>query len=229
MNTDTPFLIFSTPRSRSTLLMRILDSTPGVRCGGEKRDLLWSLKKLHAQRDELYAQTPAAFDTIEAQLSAGHFPSHLNHSTSASWGWAMRDLLRGWINPPVDASAWGMKDVHVAKNGHTFGFELWSWLQNTIPDLKIIFIMRPPSEVLSSMQKQGNWWIPSYRKCWTECAAGIALQQEAFESYHVLNPSSTVLLQSADILDHHALSEALSPLGIPVDPIAHATQLAIKL
>lgn len=223
---DCPFFIFATPRSRSTLLMRMLDKSSGVRCGGEMKNLLWDLKKIHGRRSEHFGRTPESFRPLSELEAEKSFPSHLCHSSAEGWDSGIINLLKRW-NGAWGERFWGMKDVHVGKRGLECAFPLWTWLLETMPTAKLIFLTRDFSETLASMASLESFFIPSYGSCSADLEKRLMRQREAFQAFGDFYQDSCIRLDSEDVLDYELLSAKLG--GIPLSREAHHEALSLKL
>ena len=228
---DVPFVIFSTPRSGSTLLMRMLNGMEGVVCNGERRDFLWSLKGLYDHRAALEAKSAHSFEDLDAVVARGEFPSHHNGSTAEGWARACEDALRAWCGGfgEAGAKAWGMKEVHVGKIGGQYLFQVCDWLQGMIPGVRFIFLTREIEAALLSMLGNAKWWIPSYAPCAAGCERALRTQTAAMRDYAALYPSACVELGYADLLEYGKVREKLEGVGILLDEGAWDKAVSVKI
>lgn len=228
---DVPFVIFSTPRSGSTLLMRMLNGLDGVACNGERRDFLWSLKGLYEHRAGLEAKSAHSFEELDAVVARGEFPSHHNGSTAEGWAAACEATLRAWCGGEGErgAKAWGMKEVHIGKAGGQYLFQICDWLQGMIPGVRFIFLTRELEKALVSVLGNAKWWIPSYASCAAGCERALKTQQAAMRDYAALYPSACVELGYEDLLDFMKVREKLGMVGICIDEAAWEKAVAVKI
>jgi hypothetical protein len=228
---DVPFVIFSTPRSGSTLLMRMLNGMEGVVCNGERRDFLWSLKGLYDHRAALAAKSGHSFEDLDAVVARGEFPSHHNGSTEEGWAQACEDVLRAWCGGmgEAGAKAWGMKEVHVGKAGGQYLFQVCDWLQGMIPGVRFIFLTRPIEQAVISMMGNAKWWIPSYAPCAAGCERALRTQSAAMRDYAALYPSACVEVGYGDLLEFDLVAAKLEAVGIELGREEWIEAVAVKI
>lgn len=213
----TPFFIISTPRSRSTLLMRMLDATAGVRCSGESTGLLAMLRKLDAEPERVWHR----------HGSKETFPMHRQHVDTAAWREAVRAMLPAWVNPRSDDTHYGVRSSFLGREGWEKAVDEWSWLLETWPEAKIIFLGREQGEVEISMMMTSDLWRPAYGTCPGVCGGRVHHHLRSMQDFHRLNPSRTVCIDAEEIADHAVLRGKLDRVGIPLDAAAHAAELAV--
>lgn len=227
--TGTPVMIFATPRSGSTLLIRLLNRIDGWSIAGEKLGLLRAVKATHDLRSALEARSPHAFNSLFQQEHDGHFPSHHAPSSKAEWDAAARDMLMAWANGG-SSRYWGMKEVHLAKHGFKYGISVWTWLMEIMPDVKFILLSRNVDDTEVSMGRNLKWWVPSYGSCIGACRRQVRQQTEAFDEFATLYPNNTLRLQYEQLLDYKTFNGLLEKfVGESIDKDRFDTVLKLKL
>lgn len=212
----TPFFLISTPRSRGTLLMRMLDATVGVRCSGEASPLLDQLRRL---------------DTLPSREAAKHagetWPMHRQHVAAAGWSAAVAATLRAWTNPEPGSTHYGVRSSFLGREGWQDAVGAWSWLLETWPDARIVFLGRDQEEIERSMLWTGHLWRPAYGNCPGACGGKVHNHLQSMRDFHEINPDRSTLLDAADLLDFDKTAAALAAVGIPLDRDAWAAELAV--
>ena len=228
---DVPFVIFGTPRSGSTLLIRMLNKMDGIACNGERRDFLWCLKGLYDHRSALESRSPHSFEDLDTVVERNEFPSHHNKSTKDGWSIACENTLRAWCGGEGESGskAWGMKEVHVGKIGGQYLFQICDWLQGMVSGIKFIFLTRELEATLISMMKNPKWWIPAYASCAAGCERAIKTQKSAMSDYAALYPSSCIELDYKDLLNFETLQKKLKEVNIELSEEAWKQTINVKI
>jgi hypothetical protein len=211
----TPFFILSTPRSRGTLLMRMLDATPGVRCAGESSPLLERLR---------------ALDNLPGRLAMKYqgetWPMHRQQTEAARWSSSLASTLQAWVNPPPGSTHYGVRSSFLGREGWRDAVDWWSWILETWPDAKLILLGRDQGEVEVSMLSSPHLWRPHYGTCPGNCGGKVYNHLLSMQDFHELNSTNTVLLDAVELLDFDATSAALAQVGIPLARQAWETERA---
>lgn len=221
---DLPVFVFSAPRSGSTLVMRILNQTPGVGFSGETRGFFWKLQKMHAERDNLLQQFPGADDPLDRQLGQGAFPAWLQNSTEAGWTDAIRGLARAWAGG--GERAWGWKEVTEGRHGH--GFELYQWIHRIMPDALLVFLLRPVEEIMPSMMGRRGDFIPIFADCPAGCERKVREQHRSFREYAEENPEGCRMLDYREVLEDFP-GWSREHLGLEIPEEVWRKQLEIRV
>lgn len=220
----TPFFLFSTPRDRGSVLVRMLDASPGVRCSGEGHDFLARVRQMFFWREVIAHDHPEDFS---ASPPPGYHPRYRQHSTEESWNLALYEVFRGWCNPRASDEFFGFRDIFTLRQADwKQALDLWSWLQTSIPDAKLIFLTRNDEETEKSTFLTARDWLPAYAKCHGGLMRQVRALRGFMADYHEMNPRSTVLLDSSEIMDFDALAEKLGGIGLPLDRAAWSRELA---
>jgi hypothetical protein len=213
----TPIFIIAPPRARATLLVRMLNATPGITMAGEGDKMLAALRGLHDSR-ERYLATHAA-ET---------FPRHHLSADDRLWDLSIRGALLGWVGAKFTDTHFGIRSTFLGREGWESAVAAWSWMLKTWPAARMIFLTRDQGEIeLSMLVTHSLGWIPEYGKCGS-CAGGrVKRFLESMGDFHDLNPTRTALIDSAELLEFETASSALGRLGIPLDRAAWESQIAI--
>src|SRR5688572_10731015 len=142
-----PFFILSTPRSRGSLLVRLLDKTAGVRCAGEAGGLIRQVREF-----EKWWKGKGGSESWRTGRAA----------TDESRGEALAGMLKGWVNPGADAVHFGLRDSYLGRESWKFACDWWSWLLEAFPESRLIFLTRDAEETEISMSLLWPMWQPSY-------------------------------------------------------------------
>lgn len=209
-----PLFIFSPPRHRGDLLVRILNGTRGIRAAGEAHDFLARLRRLHAFRAASLRDNPGDFP---AEGGTRAFQRHLNHSTEAGWDAAVRSMLPAVCEPPEGTTCFAMRDIHSLTGDWEKDAEFLSWLHFLEPDASFVFLKRDEVETEISTEITHRMWIPKYGKCVGSVMRRIRAVWEVMDRYHRLNPESTSIVDSALLLDFDGLSEVMRKHGVEID------------
>ncbi len=212
----TPFFLITTPRSRGTLLMRMLDASPGIRCSGENTPMLESLRNL----DRLPGR--------EAKRHAGEpWPMRRQHTEAASWSSSLASTLRAWVNPPAGSTHYGTRSSFLGREGWRDAVDWWSWILETWPEARIVFLGRDQGEVELSMLSSSHLWRPHYGTCPGVCGGKVKHHLLSMADFHELNPERTTVLDAADLSDFDKTAGALAHVGISLDRQAWEAELAV--
>lgn len=212
------FTIFSTPRSGSTLLMRIIESFK-YRCGGECKDLFYKLKDLHDLRKHPILQ----FEDHE-----GMFPAHRNYSNVDEWNFVSDMIYKKWLGV-TDQISWGCKNVHLGTECSEKFQDLVTWIDSTFNDMCFIFLTRNTKDIISSMEEHLDWWIPSYVRYEADLEETLRSQKSAFmEAYEKVSKNS-IFLNYNDLLNYDILQEKLKFAKIYIDRDHYNQQITLKL
>lgn len=82
----------------------------------------------------------------------------------------------------------------------------WSWLLETWPEGRIVFLHRDPAETEISMEMTWNRWVPSYGKCAGCCWRRMGRFVRSARDFAELNPARVVLVDSAALLTYRSLA-----------------------
>jgi hypothetical protein len=211
-----PFFIISTPRSKAALLMRMLDATPGVRCAGESSGLLVHLRKLQAHE---------ANHGEKAAVESG--PMHRHHADAGKWSAAIAGMLPVWLDVGPETTHGGIRTSFLGKEGWNEASDWWSWLLETWPTAKIIFLGRDQGEIELSMMQTRTLWRPAYGTCAGHCGGRVFHHLRSMQDFHELNPGRSIVLDAEDLSNFDRLAGELGRIGIPLDGEAWEEQLSI--
>lgn len=120
----------------------------------------------------------------------------------------------------------GIADRYAGHEGWREAVGLWSWLLESVPDLHVIFLFRDQAETELSMEATHRRWVPSYGTCSGKAGTRMIGQVRAMEDFHVINPTRTTLLDSADLLTFATAQERLASMGLDLDEGAWVGALA---
>ena len=212
-----PFFLITVPRARGTLLMRMLDATPGVRCVGESSDVLARLREL---RD-----LPAA---RAARHTDKRWPMFRQHADDAAWGGLVAAMLPAWCGAVAGRDRhYGARLTYLGREGWESAVGWWSWLLEMWPEAVMVFLTRDQGEVELSMLATQPLWRPDYGTCAGNCGGRLHHHLRSMEDFQKLNPARTVLLDSADLADYDRTAGALARVGIPLEREAWSAELAV--
>ncbi len=199
----TPFLILATPRARASVLVSALDATPGVRCAAESPGFLAGLMDFHGLREKTAAAAAAS-------------PWLALAAPPAEWESSLRGILPAWAGADESHTHCGLRETFLGREGWEQAVGAWSWIQTLWPQARLIFITRDMEETEISLHATLPLWVPSYGTCHGDCLRRIRGVRQSMADYHAMNPRSTLMLDSAELLDFDLLSAKLGRLGIPL-------------
>lgn len=124
------------------------------------------------------------------------------------------------LRTPDAAECFGRRVSIQARTGLDEAIPLWSWLLESWPFARIVFLERDQGEIELSMlaTQKDLQWIPKWGKCTGCCGRQVKGMHEAFQEFHALNPSRTAIVKSADLLTFEKADAAITrALGSGLD------------
>ena len=220
---DKPVFVFGQPRSRSTLLMRLLnraqdaDTGAPMFCKGECKFIHETAYRLRREAERRHSS-----ETLEAMERAGKFPAWFSLVDPNRFDEGLAALVRSWVNPP-QGSRWGTKEVCFGERESPDGFvrRLNTW-RTIFPELRVILLWRDYSEILASQQRTG-WWRND-----PHGPRRIQNQERNFKQI-AENNDWISLIHSPEILNLCILNERLAPVGLKIDSRRHREVCELKL
>jgi hypothetical protein len=217
-----PLFIFSPPRHRGDLLVRMLNASPGVRCAGDSHDFLQRLRRLHGHRNYQLKRHPGDFPE---EGNEKLFQRNLNLSSRRGWDEGIRQMLPLVCEPGDGDTVYGMRDIHTLTGDWEKDAAFLSWLQWLEPTAKLLFLKRDQAEFEISLAMTHWLWVPSYAKCESRVLSRVQGVWETFDRYHRLNPESTAVVDSAELLDVDAITGRLGRWGIELSREAWGAEI----
>lgn len=204
----TPFFLLTTPRSRGTLLMRMLNATAGVRCAGESSDVLEKIRALQ-KWPEARAESH----------SNKKWPMYLQEPSR--WASASQGLLEAWVSPEPGDTHFGVRSTFLGREGWTAAADWWSWMMEQWPESKMVFLGRDPGDIERSMRETAELWRGAYD------SRTVKQHLESMQDFQRMNPDDCVYVDSGELLNYAEISRKLAAVGIPIDRLAWEQELAV--
>ena len=203
-----PFFLFTGPRSGGTSLQRMLDLTPGVRCGAESFDWLERLRGLTVPEDEPGAE----WGRVERQSEKCEVIREK---------WQGREMLRDKIAVPLHCGYYGIRSSFCARDTWDEAVGFYSWVLATWPEARVIFLARKDEEALEySLEVTWPLWIPKYGTCNGNVLMRARDQRQWMLDFAEMNPGRCTVIDTEDLADYEGLRWKLERAGLPLSRMA---------
>lgn len=215
---DQPIFIFGQPRSGTTMLLRVLNASQGVRVYGEHGGAGHYLGLIHRALCEDHVE-PYMADigerVADELLTSGEWCNNVGAVQTTR----VRELLKQFVealgNPFNKPGRWGFKEVHFCT------MEIIKLIIECYPLAKIVFTTRHPVDCFVSAKRLG----------WTDDAKELAffwtMRQESFERAVREYPNNCRLYKYENLV-WPIVKDILTWLEIPVTDaheIVHSTKV----
>lgn len=213
MTPGQPLFVFSSPRSGSTLAMRLLNVPGECAFGGESPELLWHLRGIHTA----HKKARTAFPRCHLPLSELEGPSDFGALANRVAGGSdqihegVRAIIKGWAGATSEP-VFGWKEITIGSKGG--GRPLYDWLTKEV-GAKILFLTRKTPQAAESILEMGSCFthlgrdLPSIRR-------SLFTQHEDFKKAPNL-PSLVRHITYPDLLDRDTWADTLQWANIPLD------------
>jgi len=209
---DNIIMIFSKPRSGSTLLMRLLNECLNgnrlkVRCNGEMK--IWgNLLSMSAN--------VMRFFKVDKKYKEESFPSNFYGGVLPQYSVSVLSMLKS-ICGASNGETIGFKEVDYAWVGHEYPNEIIKMLRLVAPT-KVVWLDRPTTEVMASLKKT-NWGNEA------------RYTEEALEAqgYHLSRIDKDVVVTYQELLSYPSFAKFIAKLGLSITEGAYNKIIAKKL
>jgi len=220
-------IVVSAPRSGSTLLQRILMSSPRISFSGETYGLLDDLYKTYCKSCEFKKKRKILPPDLDKRIELSKHPAWINMTDDGEWKRSFYYLLRGWsgYNPKIH-DFWGWKEVRLVKDGDT---GVLDWLTSISDDLTIVILKRDFGDVLKSMLAKGDSWYGDYGKNDAKLESALRKQYNALSRFSENSFKNTYTIHYEDILRDDFHEYIFETVGIPVSHEAWKKEIKRKI
>ena len=212
-----PLFLISTPRSGSTLLQRIINTSDQVRLSGESDGFISNLAKTWSKINKHVASNGLnnTWDIVTSDTKK--FPAWWQAPGLEQQCAILKDFIQSFYQNRAGLR-WGFKEVRLCKNAEDGVLEL-DFLKSLFPNADFIFLTRPIQQIQKSMIKRPDWWT-------TEEICSVSTQNPTITSF---GEKYSSFLNFTDLSDFAKLRDFLNNKGVKISEGAYDKAIKLNL